>query len=472
MKLDKDSQSGKPKEVQLSFMDYQLGNLDFVESKNKSSGKIPYAPIAKNKTPRFLTMSAMVHAAALFTLAFASFPLVNDLKTETVTIELQDSSDPIPMPVQQLAKGEEVPATQGSTPQLPAKEDLAEQPEPSEMAPIKAQAPAQKIASEDLKLPKAAPITKPAVAQAAKPAAAPVAKTTMAAVPATIEDIQDPELEKGEIAEQSVAAPLADDLDEDLEKVNHAQAAALSKEKEQMDQMAAAVASEQDETLNSVANEAAAEDAKLAAMNENLKKKNADSIAKAQAAERAEKEANDRAEQEAAAAQAAATQKARDEAAGRAAAAQAASLAAAKAHAKEQAAKAGSGEGDGSGAGNSGDTTESSKLAGAPTGVRSLEQLRQKPGNPRPMYSPQERLLGQKGDVGYLAYITKEGVPTQFRLIKSTGHQNLDSKTLTALKKWKFYPGQEGWVELPFKWDLKGETQEAGGLLRNSVSSR
>ncbi|MNL24907.1 Gram-negative bacterial tonB protein [compost metagenome] len=76
------------------------------------------------------------------------------------------------------------------------------------------------------------------------------------------------------------------------------------------------------------------------------------------------------------------------------------------------------------------------------------------------------------GDVGFLAYITKEGHPTQFRMIKSTGFQNLDSKTLTALQKWRFYPGQEGWVELPFKWDLKGETQEAGGLLRKKVSSR
>tara|TARA_B110001454_G_scaffold219198_1_gene251658 strand:- start:233174 stop:234508 length:1335 start_codon:yes stop_codon:yes gene_type:complete len=98
--------------------------------------------------------------------------------------------------------------------------------------------------------------------------------------------------------------------------------------------------------------------------------------------------------------------------------------------------------------------------------VRKLEDLRQKPGNPRPNYDVQDRVNGLSGTIIINAYVTKEGNLTLFRLIQSTGHRNLDRKTLTALKEWKFYPGQEGWVELPFKWDLKGGAQQKPTLLQ------
>lgn len=98
--------------------------------------------------------------------------------------------------------------------------------------------------------------------------------------------------------------------------------------------------------------------------------------------------------------------------------------------------------------------------------VRKLEDLRQKPGNPRPSYDVSDRMNGLSGTIIVNAYVTKEGNLTLFRLIQSTGHRNLDRKTLAALKDWKFYPGQEGWVELPFKWDLKGGVQQKPTLLQ------
>ncbi len=98
--------------------------------------------------------------------------------------------------------------------------------------------------------------------------------------------------------------------------------------------------------------------------------------------------------------------------------------------------------------------------------VRKLEDLRQKPGNPKPSYDVQDRMNGLSGTIIVNAYVTKEGHLTLFRLIQSTGHRNLDRKTLAALKDWKFYPGQEGWVELPFKWDLKGGVQQKPTLLQ------
>ncbi len=103
------------------------------------------------------------------------------------------------------------------------------------------------------------------------------------------------------------------------------------------------------------------------------------------------------------------------------------------------------------------------------TEVRALEQLRQMPGNPKPRYDSSERLKGDKGVVIFQAFVTQEGLLNQFKLLKSTGYRNLDAKTLKALKQWKFYPGQEGWVELPFDWNLKGGPQEMPAFLRRKV---
>ena len=106
------------------------------------------------------------------------------------------------------------------------------------------------------------------------------------------------------------------------------------------------------------------------------------------------------------------------------------------------------------------------------TEVRALDQLRQMPGNPKPLYDSQERLRGDKGVVVFQAFVTQEGLLKDFKLLKSSGHRNLDAKTLKALKQWKFYPGQEGEVELPFDWSLKGGPQEMPAFLRRKVDQR
>ena len=120
----------------------------------------------------------------------------------------------------------------------------------------------------------------------------------------------------------------------------------------------------------------------------------------------------------------------------------------------------------GQGAGDSGSEQVNGTEAGDPDSVRTLDQLKQVPGNPKPQYSNDERLRREQGMVAFHAYISKAGQPVEFRIMKSTGFRNLDGKTLAALKRWKFYPGQEGWVEIPFKWDIKGGVQEMPTLLR------
>lgn len=125
-------------------------------------------------------------------------------------------------------------------------------------------------------------------------------------------------------------------------------------------------------------------------------------------------------------------------------------------------------EEEGHGTGTSGSPELTLQVAGIPGGVRALDQLRQMPGNKFPQYSKEERLAREEGKAVFYAYVNKEGNLSQFKLGQSSGHRNLDLKTLVALKKWKFYPGQEGWVEMPFQWTLSGEARQAGGQLRVS----
>ena len=145
-------------------------------------------------------------------------------------------------------------------------------------------------------------------------------------------------------------------------------------------------------------------------------------------------------------------------------------FAAAAAVAAAEASGSGSAQADeGEGTGSSGSPEPTKDVAGIPGGVRTLEQLRQKLGNKFPQYDVQERLQHQEGEAVFYAYVNKDGSLSQFKLGQSTGFRNLDAKTLGALKKWRFYPGQEGWVEMPYKWVLKGDAMEAGGLLRKQV---
>ncbi len=118
------------------------------------------------------------------------------------------------------------------------------------------------------------------------------------------------------------------------------------------------------------------------------------------------------------------------------------------------------------GQGSGGDHKNSTSGTATAGVIRKLEDLRQVPGNLKPEYEIEDRVQGLSGNIVVYGYVTKNGTISSFKLIQSTGHQSLDQKTLNALKKWRFYPGQEGWVELPFKWDLKGGVQQKPTLLK------
>ncbi len=101
--------------------------------------------------------------------------------------------------------------------------------------------------------------------------------------------------------------------------------------------------------------------------------------------------------------------------------------------------------------------------------IRNLSDLRQMPGNPKPVYSIAERVKGMQGFILFYAFVQSNGSVSRISMKTSSGFRSLDYKSQSALAKWKFYPGQEGWVQVPFEWNLKGGPVEAPTLLRAHI---
>jgi len=401
---------------------------------------------------KYFGLSVMLHSALTIAALFVTVPALENLKKEPITIEIQEPEKvvitPPPPEVKPLATptlGENVKPTIGAkakgikalrlpAPSAPMDSEIAEA--------VKVPAKTSKKSASHLAT------MKTHTGHGAKHVLVAKAAPSRAGVPETIEDIAAPDLDfDGVVAAQP--GKLGDDeLEPDFKNIDKSNAAAIQAERSEMDDELKQISDEKDEALQALENKnreqaRAMEDALQA-----KRAKNAAAIAQMKAAEQAAKEQAAREHEELA------RQKAL-------AAAEAKSAAAAKAKGLSE-------NGGGRGTGANGADESSQAASGVPNGVRSLDQLRQMPGNPKPQYSVEERLGRQQGLVAFHAYISKAGVPSQFRLTQSTGYRNLDGKTLAALKRWRFYPGQEGWVEIPFQWDIKGGVQEVPTLLRRS----
>lgn len=365
-----------------------------------------------NKSGRFISLSLFLHMAIVASVTLMGIPQYETPLKEVVEFEV--TSDVTGL--NSIPDGTPVEPSQGPAPV-------------SALAPELPKALPQKSVSLP---PPPAPVIKESpvvVKQAPQVKAAPAIKTTptaAAAVPETIDDIQAPRLETSDFGDVAVPEFDENELNDDFEKVNRKHQKSLEALKEDLEKDAEKVAAANAAALAQTEKENAAEIKALAAANDARRAREAKAIADAEAAERA---------------------------------------------AAEKTAADGRGQGgEGEGTGSSGSPAPTIEVAGIPGGVRALEQLRQKPGNKLPQYDRQERLLGQQGKSVFYAYVNKDGTLSQFKLGQSTGFRNLDAKTLSALKKWRFYPGQEGWVEMPYEWVLTGDAMEAGGRLRNSTN--
>lgn len=103
---------------------------------------------------------------------------------------------------------------------------------------------------------------------------------------------------------------------------------------------------------------------------------------------------------------------------------------------------------------------------GAPTGVRDAEDLREAPGNPKPIYPYEDRLNGRQGTVTFFAYVNSNGSLREIRLDRGAGSQTIDNSAIAAFRKYRYLPGQEGWIRKSFTFNLKGEAEEVPLKLR------
>ncbi|AZZ38095.1 hypothetical protein CIK05_15235 [Bdellovibrio sp. qaytius] len=381
---------------------------------------------------KYFGMSIVIHTALAIGALFITVPVMEKLKSEPIVIELVAPQELPPMPVTpiqpEIAKGEDVRPTRGG--------QIAHSPAPS--APLNAKDDV--IVKGPAKTSKVAKAKMATVKTKTSGGAAKIATyaPSRAGVPETLEDIPAPKLDFDGVAAEQPGKFGDDEYENEFKNIDNANEASNRAEKARMDNEARLIGDQNDQSLKALEDKVAA-DARV--MNDDLmatRTKNASAIARLKASENA-----------------AAAERAMRE----------------KAEALAAASRA-RGTGDtGAGRGSTGVDESAKAAAGAPTGVRSIDQLRQIPGNPKPSYSMEERLNRQQGRVIFQAYVTKEGGLTSFRLLSSTGYKNLDGKTLGALKKWRFYPGQQGWVEIPQVWTLKGDAEQMPATLRRANQS-
>lgn len=414
--MSKETLSTEPKKAPSTVprVNFRRPDLSYIERKESGASK-------------FVGLSAALHIGLIIGLLSMSASFLETPKLEIVTVDLSEKIGPkaIPDGVEDALPSQGTQMASAPAPSLEATPEPLDEP----TAPVVATPPPAR--------PKA--VVKAAPAPVAKRSApAVVAKSAPTApreeVPAQIDDIESPVLVAPPVVpeEQSIDP---EEIETAVGKVDEDHGKAVAAAQTQLDDDAKQLDEEQEKQLEAANAQAEQEKAAMAAKAEALRKKNAQAAAAAAAL----------AAQQSAAAQAA---KEAREAEGRA---------------RAKAANEGDGSGDSG-------VLAAAPAQGTPGGVRTLEQLRQMPGNPKPTYSEQERLANQSGDAVFLAYIDRSGVPTQLRQTRSTGHANLDQKTIDALKQWKFYPGQEGWVEIPIHWDIKGGPQERSALGQRKVS--
>ncbi len=380
--------------------------LDFQDNQMRSL-YLDAPDLSEKKSSKFFALSVGFHIIAVIGMSLLAIPMIEKKMTEVVEIEIDTPmiKAPPPPPIRgSLSGGEIAPARSTEVKSAPAK------PAPVKAAPVKAAkartavaaAPAPKVAAQTT-------VDRTEAFVPNIPDAVPVA--------ATIEDINAPDLDDTALKNSSVGEFDSHELVNDFENVDKVHQKTAADEAAKLNAIADQLASEQQNEIEGLKKAQDAENARIAALN---KGRRSGELAQLAGNEGKGSDASTRNKKGLAA-----------------------------------------GSDNGSEQGQAGGI-----MGGVPQNVRKLEQLRQMPGNERPQYSDEERAQKLQGKAMFMAYITAAGIPTNFKLGKSTGYRNLDAKTLTALKKWRFYPGQEGWVELPFEWDMRGESQEKPTLLR------
>ena len=388
-----------------------------------------------SSSSKYFGYSIFFHSALMVTALFISVPVLQKIN-QPITIELTEATPHEPEKIKPITVVKEQALGLKTKPTRGAKAVTAPQAAALSTARLDNEitAPVKKSTLSKSKMATIKTTTGGGKTLIAKSA------PSRAGVPETLEDIAAPQLNFDSVEVAQAGALGEDEFENDFKNIDHKSEAALRAQKSALDAETKMISDEQDQALAALENENKMQARAMKNSLEATRTKNAATLAQLRASE-----------------EAARAKAARD------AAEKAQALAAKQGHGLAE---------NGRGAGRIGENSSANQTAGTTNGVRSIESLRQMPGNPKPQYSSDERLRREQGRVIFHAFVTPDGHLQNFKLIQSTGFRNLDGKTLSALKKWKFYPGQQGWVEIPQMWSLKGDVQEMPTLLRRQVSQR
>ena len=89
-----------------------------------------------------------------------------------------------------------------------------------------------------------------------------------------------------------------------------------------------------------------------------------------------------------------------------------------------------------------------------PSRARGYRQLVQMPGNPLPEYPLVALEKKWEGRVEVVYYVNTAGLVEKIQIYRSSSHLVLDNSALQALARYRYKPGQEGWVSHPVDFVL------------------
>lgn len=81
--------------------------------------------------------------------------------------------------------------------------------------------------------------------------------------------------------------------------------------------------------------------------------------------------------------------------------------------------------------------------------------------NPKPVYPPLSKRLGEQGQVVHSVLIGVDGLPVSAKLVKSSGFDRLDQAAFNAVMRWRYTPGKRNGVptamsfNVPIHWVLE-----------------
>lgn len=80
--------------------------------------------------------------------------------------------------------------------------------------------------------------------------------------------------------------------------------------------------------------------------------------------------------------------------------------------------------------------------------------------NPKPVYPPMSRRLGEEGKVVLRVRVSSQGLPQAVEIKQSSSHGRLDEAARSAVERWRFVPARQGseaveaWVLVPLNFTL------------------